>query len=230
MRLLPWLALTAGIYILASWIPGLRGLTRVPFLGFLLASMLSAFLLNRWQGWSQDRRRTAAQVRDLGQVDTPGNQGKLGTLLLGKGKPGEALEPLRRAAEGEPARLEWRYRLGCCELELGRPTQAIEWLEDVVAREEEHGFGAALMRLAEALAAAGRHGEALERLERFEHNHGANPESAYRRGQALLELSDRERAKRALAECSELYEALPASHQKPMRGFALKAKALGKLG
>ncbi|MHC4375350.1 MAG: tetratricopeptide repeat protein [Planctomycetota bacterium] len=230
MRLLPWLALTAGIYILAGWIPGLRGLTRVPFLGFLLSSMLAAYLLNRWQGWSLDRRRTAAQVRDLGQVDTPGNQGKLGTLLLSKGKAGEALEPLRKAAEGEPARLEWRYRLGCCELELGRPTQAVEWLEDVVARDEEHGFGAALMRLAEALAGAGRHADALERLERFERNHGANPESAYRRGQALLELGDRERARRVLAECAELYATLPAAHQKPMRGFVVKAKALGKLG
>lgn len=230
MRLLPWLALSAGIFILAGWIPGLRGLTRVPFLGFLLSSMLAAYLLNRWQRWSLDRRRTAAQVRDLAQVDTPGNQGKLGTLLLSKGKASEALDPLRKAVEGEPARLEWRYRLGCCELELDRPTQAMEWLEDVVARDEEHGFGAALMRLAEALGAAGLHAKALERLERFERNHGANPESAYRRGQALLELGDRESARQALAECAGLYEALPAAHQKPMRVFALKAKALGTLG
>lgn len=230
MRLLPWLALSAGIFILAGWIPGLRGLTRVPFLGFLLSSMLAAYLLNRWQGWSLDRRRTAAQVRDLGQVETPGNQGKLGTLLLSKGKASEALDPLRKAVEGEPARLEWRYRLGCCELELDRPTQAMEWLEDVVARDEEHGFGAALMRLAEALGAAGLHAKALERLERFERNHGANPESAYRRGQALSELGDRESARQALAECAELYEALPAAHQRPMRVFALKAKALGTLG
>ncbi len=227
MRLLPWLALTAVIYVVAGWIPGLRGLTRVPFLGFLLSSMLAAYLMNRWQGWTLDRRRTAAQVRDLGQVDTPGNQGKLGALLLSKGKASDALEPLRRAVEGEPARLEWRYRLGCCELALGRPDQAAEWLADVVAREEEHGAG--YQHPDRHLAAAGRHAEALERLERFERNHGANPESAYRRGQALLELGDRKGAKRALAECRELYQTLPAAHQKPMRGFALKAQALGKL-
>lgn len=229
MRLFPWLALTAVLFVVAGMVPGLRGLTRMPILGLLLTSMLAAALLRHWEAWQVQRKQTAASIRDLSRVETPEQQGKLGSLLLSKGKARQALEPLQNAAQGDPGRLEWRYRLGCCELELGRPAQALEWLEDVVAREEEHAFGAAIMRLIECRFALGEHSQALAALERFERNHGPNPESAYRRGQALLELGQREAGKSALAEVPVLMEALPAAHRKPMRAYAIKAKALGSL-
>ena len=77
-------------------------------------------------------------------------------------------------------------------------------LRACTALDEEYAYGAAQMRLAEALGGDGRHEEAHAALEIPERNHGPTPESAYRRGRALKAMGDRDRARGAFAEVARL--------------------------
>lgn len=202
----------AGFFVLALFFSWLLG--HLPFVGpifrhsGILGVLVSAMLLSAAVTWLGQRayRRTkhAAQIRALAAVDSARNHGKLGALYAAQGRSKKALEHLRRAAEGEPEVAEWHYRLGLASLARGDAAGALAALERCVELDEEHAYGAAQMRRAEALTRLSRPGEALEVLALLERNHGQNPESAYRRGLALRALGERARAKAAFGEVSRL--------------------------
>lgn len=185
-------------------VPLIGGLFRVPLLGFWIAAILLSAVLSKLAADALDRRKRAALVRRLGAVETPHNKGKLGSLYASQRRWKRAIPLLEEAAAGEPDSVEWRYRLGQALLGAGRAAEAREALEGVVAMDEEHAYGEAMMRLAEARAAAGDHDAALAALDRFDRNHGPNPESAYRRGLSLRARGERAAARAAFAQVGEL--------------------------
>jgi tetratricopeptide (TPR) repeat protein len=176
----------------------------VPILGFWGAAILVSAAASKIADSALRRRRLSRRLRDLGHVETPHNQGKLGSLLAGEGRHKEAIPHLERAVAGEPRVAEWRYRLGCALLRTGKPRESALALEEAAAIDEEHAYGAVLARLAEARLAGGDPEGALEAIRRRERNHGPDAESAYRRGLAEKAAGRKAAARASFAETRRL--------------------------
>ncbi|MBL8858180.1 MAG: tetratricopeptide repeat protein [Planctomycetes bacterium] len=223
LRLVGYFALVFGaLYVLRS-IPVVGDLFRIPFLGFIVAAALVSAALSWFGVRAVDRRRTKAMLSRIGAVETPHNQGKLGSFLLAQGRARAALPHLERAVQGEGESAEWNYRLGMAYLQAKRAREAIGVLETAARIDEGHAYGSVLLRLSEAHLAAGSAESALETLARFERNHGPSPESALRRGLALKQLGDRPAARRAFAEVSQLASRAAKFQKSGQRGFVLRA-------
>jgi len=175
--------------VVGGWFHGLLGFWLVVILLSVAGARLTKVLT--------ERRHMAARLRELEVVDSAHNQGKLGTLFLTHGRPRRALAPLEAAVDGEPDDPEWRYRLGCALLAVGRPDEAVERLGEAARLDAEHAYGGVQLRLAEACLAARAPDAALAALDVFDRNHGENPESLYRRGCALAAVG----RKREAREC-----------------------------
>ena len=183
-------------------LPILGGLFRIPILGFWLTAIVISALASKLAADALDRRRARQMERSLGAVDTPHNLGKLGSFLAARGQHRQAIEKLERAAQGEPDVAEWHYRLGVSRLALGDAHGATAALERSVGLSQDHAYGQALLRLAQAQTAAGQAQEALAAIERFEGGHGPTPESSYLKGRALQRLKRSEEATQALRSVS----------------------------
>jgi tetratricopeptide (TPR) repeat protein len=224
MRLIGYFALVFLVLYLLRHVPGIGGIFRVPFLGFIVASALVSLVISWSTVRAMDGRRARVLERELrGTVETPHNQGKLGSLLLAQGRASKAIVHLERAVAGEPDSAEWRYRLGSAYVRARRAGDAVPVLERAAAIDEEHAYGMVLLRLAQAQRSAGDAQASLATLERFERNHGPNPESAYRRGLALKSLGRREEARAALAEVSRLAAHAARFQKGRQRGFVVRA-------
>lgn len=189
---------------LLGGVPVIGPLLHVPLLGFWIVAALLSMGASKLATASLDRGKQRALERRLGAVETPHNQGKLGSLLLQQGRPKAALPSLERAAEGEPEVAEWAYRLGLARMRSGQPEAGLASFERALALDEGVGFGEPLLRGAEVLHGLERYEESIGWLERFERNHGPSPEWAYRRGQALARLGRREEAREALDSVAQL--------------------------
>ena len=79
-------------------------------------------------------RKLKNEIRALGAVESAHNQGKLGSLLLARGRAKKALEPLEKAAAGEPAVHPQRHHDG--QRLLVEPAVAHEELEPQLQEQE----------------------------------------------------------------------------------------------
>jgi len=208
-----------------SHVPLIGGFFRhTGIFGVWITAMLLSFAITKYGQRAVQIQRSAAQVRELSTVDTPTNQGKLGALLFAQGRTRKAQAPLQAAVQGEPDVAEWHYRLGCVQLALRDPEAAAGALRRCVELDEEYAYGAAQMRLAEALMEARRNEEALAVLTTLERNHGPSPESAYRRGLAHKVAGERDAARRAFDEVAGLAHQA-ARYQRTSAGmWSVKAK------
>lgn len=199
LQLLGFFLLTFGVLWFLRQIPGLGAIFGIPLLGFFLSAILvSAFFA--WAGsGAVDRRRFRRAALQFGSVETPHNQGKLGSLMLAAGRARSAAEYLARAVAGEPESLEWRYRYGLALLRSGRPAEAARELALVAERNEEYAYGEMLLRLAEAQQAVDEPARALDALERHRRSQGDTPEALYRRAIALRALRRGDEARAELA-------------------------------
>jgi tetratricopeptide (TPR) repeat protein len=198
-------------------VPILGAVLGVPLLGFWIVALGLSWVLSRFASNAVDRSRQRSLVRTLGAVETPHNQGKLGSLLIQQGRYKRALKPLQDAVRGEPSVAEWHYRLGQAKLKSKDLNGASQALLSALAIDEEYAYGAALMQLAEAELLAGREESSLQRLEQFERNHGPSPESAYRRGKAHRKAGRKDAAQSAFDEVAELART-QAKYQKKQGG------------
>lgn len=223
LRLFGYFAVVFVVLIVLRSIPVIGAPFRIPIVGLLLTVAVVGFVAERVGTGAVHRRRFQRMRRDLGQVDTPHNRGKLGALLLSQGRCAQAVEHLETAAAGEPQSAEWHYRLGCALLGARRREQAAAALTAAAGIDEEHAYGAVLLRLVEALHASGRHEEALEQVRRFERNHGPTPESAYRRGLAFKTLGRKAEAAASFDDVSRLTAGAARYQRGEARRFALRA-------
>jgi len=204
LQLVGFFLLTFAVLSVLRLVPGLGELFRIPLLGFFLAAILVSAVFARMGSAALDRRRLRNAASQLGAVETPHNQGKLGSLLLAQGRARPAAECLARAVAGEPESLEWRYRYGIALLRSGRPSEAARELAQVAARDEEYAYGEMLLRLSEAEQDADQPARALEALDRHQRCQGDTPESLYRRALALRGLKRGAEARAALARIGEV--------------------------
>ena len=221
-----------AFFLVAMVLYGLLG--QLPFLGpffqrlgcfgVWITAILLSWAVTRFGDHAIRRGRDRAAIRKLEAVGSPHNHGKIGTLFLKQGRVRRSLEHLRLAAEGDPEVAEWHYRHGCALSILKRHEEALEALGRAVAIDEEHAYGGAQMRLAEALSAVGHDQEALAALQVFERNHGPMPESAYRRGRALERLGDPAAAREAFDEVGRLAKQVASYQKREAALWSLRAK------
>ena len=228
LRLLGFFGLAWVALLALQQVPGIGGFFR-GFFGFWVVLIGLSVGLERLASAGLRRRRFEAEARALGNVESPHNQGKLGSLFLAAGRAREALEPLRRAAAGEPASAEWQYRLGQALAARGEHAEAALALERATEIDEEHAFGAALLALSAARLELGETGRAIDCAERFERNHGPSPESAYRRGLAYKREGRRGEAARAFDGVVELAKRSARYQRRDSNRWALRAR-LARLG
>jgi hypothetical protein len=194
------------------------------FWGFWLTALLvgavGSWLVNRWD----QERRLRARMRDLGAVESPHNQGKLGSLYLAYGRARSAIAPLERAVAGEPDSPEWRWRLGQALLATGEAERAAAELERCAALAPMHAYGDVQLRLAQARLVAGQRERALEPLAVFEREQGPSPESAFLRGRVLAALGRRDEARASYAQVGVLVERGAQFQRGRHRGLAWRAR------
>ncbi len=214
-------------FILASFVlrhvPVIGGLFR-GLLGFYLLLVLFAAAAAIVGRVLVRRRRLAEQVRVLSLVETPHNQAKLGTLLLGEGRPRAALAPLEYAHSKEPRNPEWGVALGDVYRALGRHREALERYDAVLAFAPEHGFGGLLARRAAALESIGDVDGALETLRSLEAAHGAAPESAARIGMLLRRTNHKDEAREHFRRAIQLAQSAPIYVRRKQRRWILRAR------
>jgi tetratricopeptide (TPR) repeat protein len=222
----------AGFFVLSWFLFAV--LARTPLLGPLLARtgvlgfIGCTVVLAASSAWLAERalraQRVGAEIRRLVAVDRPRNHGKIGALLLSNGRARAALEHLERAVAGEPEVAEWHYRRGCALGRIGRGGEARESFERALALDPEYAYGAARMQSAVLLARAGEIDAALAQLARFERDHGANCESACRRGLLLKSSARLGEARAAFDEAVGLERLAPRYQSGAARRWALRAR------
>lgn len=221
-----------GFFLLALLVASLLGHVPVigPFfahtgiLGIFAAAALLSFVFTKWGERMLSARKLRSEIRALGAVDSPRNQGKLGSLLLARGRARRALAPLQAAVAGEPEVAEWHYRLGLAQLAVGADAAALSAFERCVALEEEHAYGNAMLRRAECLLRLKRAEEALAVLDLHERNHGESPEGSFRRGRALDALARKPEARRAYERVAELAAKATRYQRSAALGWAMRAR------
>jgi tetratricopeptide (TPR) repeat protein len=209
---------------LLGGVPIIGALLGMPFVGFWIVAVALSAGASRLAAGALDRRQAQRLVSQLGTVETPHNQGKLGSLLLSQGRARRAIEPLERATAGEPEVAEWHYRLGCALLEVGRKPQALAALDAALVLDEEHAYGETMLRSIELVQSMGEHAQALARLKRYRRNHGPSPESAFRRGQSLAAAGDGKAAREAFDEVQELAGQLAQYQRRGAAAWQLRAR------
>lgn len=223
LRLIGFFVVVLLVVQLLRHVPVVGAIFQIPILGFWGAAILVSALASKLAVVALDRSRFARKRRELGHVETPHNQGKLGTLLLSSGRARAAIAPLENAVKGEPGSVEWRYRLGSALLASGRAADAASELERAASIDREHAYGALQLRLAEALARSKRNDDVIGVLDHFDHDHGANAESAYRRGRALRELGRRDEANESFRRAGELARGVARYQRTHARTWAWRA-------
>jgi hypothetical protein len=86
LPLVGFFLLTFAVLWILRQIPGLGAIFGIPFLGFFLAAILVSALLARFGSQAVDKRRFRRAAVQFGTVETPHNQGKLGSLMLAAGR------------------------------------------------------------------------------------------------------------------------------------------------
>lgn len=223
LRLIGFFVVVLLVLQLLRHVPVVGAVFQIPILGFWGAAILVSALVSRFAASALDRSRFSRKRRELGHVDTPHNQGKLGVLLLTSGRARAAIGPLEKAVAGEPDSVEWRYRLGSALLASGRAADAAAALARAAEIDRAHAYGALQLRLAEALARCGRHAEVIAALDHFDHDHGPNAESAYRRGGALRALGRRDEARESFRRAGELARGVARYQRTHARAWAWRA-------
>ena len=216
----------AGFFVLVWVVMSLlrgAGILGHGLFSFWIVAIALSLLLSHAALLLARRRRLSARLRELGNVESPHNQGKLGALLLGSGRARQAVPHLARAAAGEPEVTDWHYRLGLALLESGRASQAVPPLERAVGLDPEHAYGAAQLALSRARLASGDAAGALAAVDAFDRNHGPNPESAYRRGVAQKRLGQRAEAAASLRQVGELAARAARFQRSAHRTWVLRA-------
>lgn len=204
MQLLLVFALAYALFRVLGLVPVFDVVTRVPLLGFLACVLAVSALWNTLGRRVQAARTLARTLAGLERVDTPAMHGKRGAALLAAGRPRAALEALARARAGEPHEREWLWRNASALAAVRRDAEALREVEDLLARDATYAYGRARLLAARLAARLGRREAAVADCQRFERDHGEEPEALYELGAVLALSGERAAARQAFARAAAL--------------------------
>lgn len=229
LRLIGFFLLVFVVMLVLREVPVIGAAFEIPLFGFYLAAIVVSVVGARLAVRATDRARQRRLERELGNVDTPYNRGKLGLLLLQQGRSEAAVPHLEAALAADPESEEFRYRLALALIGAHDPTRAASLLGDLVATNEDYAYGGALLALSAARVEMGSGRAAIEAVDQFERSFGQTPESCYRRGRALRAVGDRTGSAHAFALIGSVASKLPAYQRRAAASWWLKAK-LARIG
>jgi tetratricopeptide (TPR) repeat protein len=195
----------------------------------VLVIAVVAFVSRRWLPDPVLYLRMAGRVRSLEQqVElNPANaqaRAQLAEIWLTKRRPRRAIPLLEQALARDPSTTELRYLLGLAHERAGQATQAIEVLTEVLAKDPKLRYGSAHLTMGDALAAAGKHVDAIAAYERFVRINTSSLEGYYKLSVARERNGDRTGADKARAEALDTYRVLPRYQRRKQLGWWLRAK------
>jgi tetratricopeptide (TPR) repeat protein len=197
-------ALAFALFHVLGLVPGLDLVTRVPLLGFLACVLVVSALWNTVGRRVQAARTLARTLASLERVDTPAMHGKRGAALLAAGRPRAALEPLARARAGEPREREWLWRHASALAAVGRDAEAVREVQELLGLDETYAYGRARLLAARLAARLGQREAAVAHCQRFERDHGEEPEALYELGSVLAASGERAAARQAFERAARL--------------------------
>ncbi|QDV07937.1 hypothetical protein Poly30_34730 [Planctomycetes bacterium Poly30] len=225
LRLLAFFVAVIFFTRFLATLPIIGAIFRIPFLGFWFTAILLSAIFAKLGSDAVDYRARRNLEKSLGAVDTPHHKGKLGALLLAQGRARRAIPLFEEAAVGDPTSLEWRHKLGMARLQAkDDPAAALAAFDSVLEEDVDYGFGSAMLLSAEAAKEAGFPDHALDRVQRFEREHGPTPLSALLRAELLKAAGDRAGANAALDEIPRLAKHAPKNAQS--QSWSLRIRAL----
>jgi tetratricopeptide (TPR) repeat protein len=191
-RALGWAAIGAGT------LAGLGLLLFPPFLPWLRLTV--ARLKERLSTDPGPLLEAQARLRNL---ETVPDHLLVGRALLQRGEPAPAVAHLARAVELDPDHLPCRFWLGRALAAVGDVPRAVEQLAAVVARDERHAFGEALLELGRLLVRGRDDARALAVLERCEQLFGPSPRALFYKARAQAGLSRHDAARASLRRAAQ---------------------------
>lgn len=188
---------------LLRWLPGIGGLFQVPLLGFFLACLIVSWVFSKLAHEWVERRRERRMEAQFQGLSTPHHAGKLGSLLLARGRARRARPHLERAVAGDEHSLEWRWKLAQAHFALRDYASALAAAQAVLDRDADYAYGEPLLLLARCQRRLGKPALTLEWLQRYEQSQGATPSAWYERGRALRALGRKQEARAAFAQVAK---------------------------
>ncbi|MEM7205875.1 MAG: tetratricopeptide repeat protein [Planctomycetota bacterium] len=164
-----------------------------------------------WRGLRQRMGGDLGPLREaqgrLKHLETAADHLVAGRAFLLQRRHAASLQHLRRAVELDGEHLASRYQLARALIEIGDLRGAIEQLATVIAKDESHAFGGALLELGITLARAGADAEAIAMLDRHTARFGPSRRAALHRAGALTHLGRGDEGVAALREAARPPEA-----------------------
>lgn len=206
-RLLLWIGIAAAL-ALVLWPP-------------FLPSLVLWFRKIR-QRLSVNRLPTLEALDRLRSFENPADHLTAGRGLLAQGVPRQAVAHLVRAIELDGKDLRARFLLAQALTQLGALKDAAQILDQVVTQDSEHGFGDAMLLLAELNLKLGATETAAAALERFVARYGKRRQALF-----LLFLAQRElgKKKEALAALQDAARPLAKEERRDPSNRYWKARA-----
>ncbi|MFO1499779.1 MAG: tetratricopeptide repeat protein [Verrucomicrobiota bacterium] len=171
------------------------------------------------------RRRIQELQAQIHHLDKAHHHAALGTIYLQQKKFEDAEKCFRNAMERDRDDRDTQASLGETLLRLGKPAEAIQWLEPVCLANPKHNYGYSLMALAEAYAALGQQDKAFQAWQHISEN--------YSYARARVELAELHLARGETAPAkAKLQEAVaddahaPAFERRHERFWIKRAKKL----
>ena len=108
------------------------------------------------------RRRIQELQAQIHHLDKAHHHAELGDIYAQKGRFADAEKCYRSDLERDNEDYDKQAKFFQCLLRLGKPAEALPWLERVCASNPKHNYGFTLMDLAETYAALGNQDKALQ--------------------------------------------------------------------
>jgi tetratricopeptide (TPR) repeat protein len=159
--------------------------------------------------WRRRQRIGWLEARVVVNPENAEDRCELGELLLDDGRPAAAALHLAEAARKAPESAGIHFLLGLAHLRAGEPDRAVPSLETATRLDRGFRYGEALLRLGEALAAAGRLREATAAFEAHVSINASSAEGLYRLAAVRLAAADAAGARRAVEELAATVRLAP---------------------
>jgi tetratricopeptide (TPR) repeat protein len=173
------------------------------------------------------RQRIATLEAAIGlNPENAEDRSELGELLVESGRAREAVAHLEAAVRKAPDSAGIQFLLGLARLRAGKPADAVPPLEAAVRLDHGLRYGDALLRLGEALAAAGRPREAADTLQAHLKVNASSAEGLYRLAAVRLALGDTAAARDAVRELDATLRISPRFRRRLDRPWLRRARRL----
>jgi hypothetical protein len=173
------------------------------------------------------RRRIKELQGQIHHLDKAHHHAQLADIYFSQGKLKLAEDSYKASLERDPTDIDARAHYGQCLFRLGRPKEALPFLQKVVEENPQHEYGQSMMMYAESLTALGEKDAAIAAWRKVLERHTYS-QARVQYAQLLLEKGEKEQARHELHEVITDAGHVPAFQKRRERAWVKQAKSLLK--